>query len=185
VVPAVSDANLGYLLDGQASLQLPTTWPLKRWAPMARDRIGEIGAITCLQRSSATGFFAMTTIYVRRNVDWEPEFENGDLWPQPPILARPTERRPIGMLTGVSGAAVGPVPTHVAFTAGVTTTSVANLRAASAIDEHDVRVDERTGAFVALTLHASDATTFHLVAFDDNGREIDRIDYQDPWSMSD
>jgi hypothetical protein len=181
----VSDANLGYLLDDEASLQVPTTWPPKHWAPIARDRIGEIGAITCLQRSSATGFFAMTTIYVRRNEDWEPEFENGDLWPQPPTTARPKGGPPIAMLTGVSGAAVGPVPTHVAFIAGVTTTPVANLRAASAIDEHDVRVDERTGAFVALTLHAPEATTFRLVTFDDTGREIDRVDYQDPWSMSD
>jgi hypothetical protein len=37
---------------------------------------------------------------------------------------------------------------------------VTALHVASAIDEHDVPVDERTGAFVALTVHASPASAF-------------------------
>jgi hypothetical protein len=89
------------------------------------------------------------------------------------------------MLTAVSGVAVGHVPTHIAFTAGVTSTSVANLHVASAVDEHDVYVDQRSGAFVALTLHPPEATRFRLVALDVNAREIDRIEYQDPWSVDD
>jgi hypothetical protein len=52
----MSDASFGYFLDDDLPLQLPTRWPLKLWAPVARDRIGDIGAITCLQRSSAKGF---------------------------------------------------------------------------------------------------------------------------------
>jgi hypothetical protein len=178
------EVNLGYLLDDDVPLQPPTRWPLKRWAPIARDRIGDIGAVTRLQRANAQGFFGETTIYVRRGADWAAEFDNGDLWPQSPDRPRPSKGRPITMLTGTSGAAVGPVPTNVAFVAGVATTAVASLRVASAIEEHDVRVDERTGVFVALTLHAPNATTFRLVALDGRAHEIDRIDYRDPWSTS-
>lgn len=180
----MNEMNLGYLLDEDAPLRLPTTWPLKRWAAIARDRIGDIGAITRLQRANARGFFAETTVYVKRGANWAAEFDNGDLWPQPPDIPRPSEGRPIAMLTGTSGAAVGPAPTNVAFIAGVATTAVASLRVASAIEEHDVDVDERAGAFVALTLHAPNATTFCLVALDASAHEIDRIDYRDPWSMS-
>ena len=146
------------------------------------EHVGDVGAVTCLQRSSAHGFFAVTTVYVRRGADWVAGFDNGHEWPEPPTMPRPSEARPIAMLTGVSGAAVGPVPTSVAFTAGVVTTAVARLRAVSAVDEHDVNVDEGTGAFVAVTLHPPEATSFRLVALDAGGREIDRIDYRDPWS---
>lgn len=126
----------------------------------------------------------MTTVYVRRVAGWSAEFENGDLWPEPPTSPRPDEGRPIAMLTSVSGAAVGPAPTSVAFIAGVATTAVAGLHVTSVIDEHDVHVDERTGAFVALTLHPPGLTRFRLVALDESARETDRIDYQDPWSIS-
>jgi hypothetical protein len=181
----MSDANLGHLLDDDAPLQLPTSWPLRRWAPIARDRIGDIGAVTRLQRANAKGFFADTTVYVRRDAGWEAEFENGHQWPASPTSPRPDAGRPIAMLTHVSGAAVGPTLTNVAFTAGVATTAVAGLRVTSAIEEHDVHVDQRTGAFVVLTLHPPDATKFRLTALDDSAHEIDRIDYQDPWSVGD
>lgn len=180
----MNDANLGYLLDDDTPLQPPATWPLKRWAVIGRDRIGDIGAVTCLQRANAQGFFAETTVYVKRGADWAAEVDNGDLWPQPPDIPRPSDGRPITMLTGTSGAAVGPMPTHVAFVAGVATTAAASLRVASAVEEHDVHVDERTGAFVALTLHAQNATTFRLVALDRRAHEIDRIEYRDPWLTS-
>jgi hypothetical protein len=178
----MAEADREHVLDEKGPLQLPETWPAKRWVPIARDRVGDIGAVTCVQRSSRDRFFSMTTVYVRRGAGWTSEFENGDTWPEPPTSPRPTSGRPIAMLTSVSGAAVGSPRTDVAFVAGVATTAVAGLRVTSSVDEHDVHVEEETGAFVALTLHPPERTTFRLAALDQEGREIDRIDYQDPWS---
>ena len=179
------EINLGYLLDEDAPPQPPITWPLKRWAAVARDRIGDIGAVTRLQRANAHGFYADTTIYIKRGADWIEEFGNGHRWPQPPDAPRPSEGRPIWMMTNITGTSIDGGPRNVAFVAGVATTAVTRLRVESAIEEHDVHVEARTGAFVVLTLHGPDATTFRLVALDASGREIDRIDYRDPWSGSD
>jgi hypothetical protein len=174
------DADAGRVLDSPTAPQVPSSWPLKRWAPIARDRVGDTGVVTNLQRSNAHGFFAMTTVYVRRESGWFEEFANGDLWPVQPDAPRPHDGDPIHSLTGVSGVAVGPAPTSVAFVAGVAATGVAKVRATSPADEHDVNVDEGTGAFVALTIHTPDATVFRLGALDRNGRELDYVEYQDP-----
>jgi hypothetical protein len=178
----MTDADAGRVLDSAAPPQPPSSWPLKRWAPIARDRVGDIGAVTNLQRSNAHGFFAMTTVYVRRESGWFEEFANGDVWPVQPDAPRPHGGTPIFWLTGVSGVAVGPAPTSVAFVAGVAAIGVEKVRATSPADEHDVHVDEGSGAFVALTIHTPDATVFRLSALDRSGRELDHIDYQDPWS---
>jgi hypothetical protein len=127
----------------------------------------------------------MTTVYVRRESGWFEEFANGDLWPVHPDAPRPHDGDPIHSLTGISGVAVGPAPISVAFVAGVAATGVAKVHAMSPADEHDVHVDEGTGAFVALTIHAPDATVFRLTALDPNGNELDRLDYHDPWSRDD
>jgi hypothetical protein len=149
---------------------------------VARDRVGDIGAVTRIQRSNTRHFFAITTVYVKRDGQWVEEFDNGEVWPEPPTAPRPEGGRPIAMLTGTSGAAVGPARTNIAFTAGVATTAVARLRVRSTIDEHEVHVDERTGIFAALTVHTPHATRYRIVALDPTAREVERIDYQDPWS---
>lgn len=59
---------------------------------------------------------------------------------------------------------------------------MAVIRATSTTDEHDVDVDEGSGAFVALTVHLPDATEFRLTALDRDAHELDHIDYRDPWS---
>jgi hypothetical protein len=181
----MTNADANRVLDSAAAPQLPSSWPLKRWAAIARDRVGDIGVVTNLQRSNAHGFFAMTTVYVRREFGWFEEFANGDLWPVQADAPRPHEGDPILSLTGLSGVAVGPAPTSVAFVAGVAATGVANVRATSPADEHDVHVDEGTGAFVALTIHTPEATVFRLSALDRNGKELDHVDYRDPWSRDD
>ncbi len=174
--------NLGDLLDLPALAPPPAEWPRKQWAPVARDRVGDIGAVLRLQRSSQRGFYSDTLVFVRRADRWAEEWGNGDLWPQPPDEPRPGDGRPIAMLTGTSGSAVGDPRTHIAFTAGVVTTDVARLRVTSAIEEHELHVDERTGSFVALTVHEPDATMFRIAAFGPSGQEIDCIEYRDPWS---
>jgi hypothetical protein len=178
----MNDPDVGALLDDDAPLELPATWRRKEWVPIARERIGEVGAITRLQRVTTDTFFAMTTVYAKRDGRWIDVFENGDQWPLPPTAPRPDSGRPIAMLTGTSGAGLGSAEVMAALTAGVATTAVARMRVSSAVDAHDVRVDERTGAFVALSLHRPEAVRFQLVALDRDGREVDRIDYEDPWS---
>lgn len=170
------------LEDGE--LELPSEWAIKEWVPVARDRVGSIGAVTCLQRAAAQSFFSMTTVYVRDGGRWIDAFENGEEWPESPTLPRPSTGRPFALVTGTSGAAVGADPTHVAFTAGVVTREVTRLRVISAIDDHDVTVEERTGIFVALSIHPPESTSFRLVAFGGNGDELAHVEYQDPWSSA-
>jgi hypothetical protein len=62
------------------------------------------------------------------------------------------------------------------------TTSVADLCVTSPANRHRIEISERSGAFVALTIHRDDATRFRLAALDPAGSEIDRVDYRDPWS---
>ena len=69
-----------------------------------------------------------------------------------------------------------------AFTAGVVTTEVARLHVRSAVEEHDIEIEERIGAFVALTVHGPEEIAFRLTAYDAAGREIGRVGYRDPWS---
>jgi hypothetical protein len=71
-----------------------------------------------------------------------------------------------------------------AFTAGVVTTEVARLHVRSAVEGHDIEIEERIGAFVALTVHGREEITFRLIAYDADGREIDSVDYRDPWSIA-
>ena len=176
-----TEPDFAALLDDGA-FNLPSDWPPKEWVPVARDRVGDIGAVTCLQRVTAHSFFSMTTVYTRQDDRWIDAFENGEQWPEAPTSARPGAGRPFALLTGTSGAAVGTEPTNVAFTAGVVTSQVRRLRVISRRDEHDVCIDNRTGIFVALSLHWPDSTMFRLAAFDGNGEELDHIDYRDPWS---
>jgi hypothetical protein len=49
---------------------------------VARDRVGDIGAVTRIQSSSARHFFAITTVYVKRAGRWGEDFENGELRPR-------------------------------------------------------------------------------------------------------
>ena len=159
------------LLDAPSLASPPRGWPRKAWAPVARDRVGDIGAVLRLQRSSERGFYSDTSVLVRRGGRWIEEWANGDQWPQPPDEPRPSDGSPIVMMTGTSGCSVGGGATHIAFTAGVVTTDAARVRVASAIV---------TGAFVALTVHGPDATTFRIAVLGPDGSEIDSMEYRDP-----
>lgn len=171
----------GDILDSQAAPEPPSLWPVKRWAAVARDRVGDIGAVTCVQRSNAKGFFAMTSVYVRRDSRWQEEFSNGDLWPLNPTDPRPDSGSPIASLTGVTGAAVGEALVPVAFLAGVVTTAVTELWARSPAGEHRIEISERLGAFVALTIQPEGTPQFRLAALDRAGRELDLVEFSPSW----
>jgi hypothetical protein len=170
----VADADFPEVLDGGAP-QPPADWPAKQWFPIARDRVDDVGAVLCLQRVTATSFFGLTTIYERTDGNWVETFANGDQWFEPPTSPRPAAGRPFAMLTSTSGAG------GAAFIAGVVTTAVAQLRVRSELDEHDVDVNEPTGAFVALSIQQPGAPAFTLSALDASGARLDSIEYAAPF----
>lgn len=177
----MEDLNLSEILDG-ADFPPSHGWPPKVWVAVACDRVGDIGAVTCVQRTTYQSFFSMTTVFAREKGRWIEAFENGDQWPLDPTAPRPASGRAFALLTGTSGAAIGSSSARVAFVAGVVARAVARLHLSSAIEDHEVAIDDGTGAFVALSLQPDDAATFHLVALGPDGAELDRIEYQDPWS---
>lgn len=159
-----------------ARLRPPDPWPAKRWLPVARDRVGELTAITCLQRSGRDRFFSMTSIYTRHAGGWEELVANGHEWPLAPTSPRPSGGRPIAMLGGGGRSGVGDGSATATFVAGVLASEVRALRASSAHESHLVEIDEPSGIFVALTVHDQDPA-YQLIALAADGREIDRYVY--------
>jgi hypothetical protein len=176
----VTDEQATEILEAtHARFPLPQEWERRAWVPVARDRVGDHGAITSLQRSGEARFYSMTAVYARGAGGWALEFENGDHWPLPPTAPRPADGSPLAHVTGFSSVRDGETGRGLGFVAGVCTAAVAVLRARSAVEQHDVLVDPRTGAFVALTVHDEDVR-FTLSALDSSGARIDRLVYDDP-----
>jgi hypothetical protein len=102
LAPVDDPGDAGHILDSEAAPEFPSSWPPKQWAAIARDRVGDIGTVMCVQRSSRDGFFAMTTVFVRRRGRWLEEFANGDIWALKPTDPRPHDGKPIAALTSVT-----------------------------------------------------------------------------------
>lgn len=159
-----------------APLRLPESWPAKRWFPVARDRVGDLAAVTCLQQSGRDRFFSMTSLYTRRGGGWEEVVANGHEWPLAPTSPRPSGGRPIAMLGGGGRSGAGDGSTTVTFVAGVLSSEGRALRVSSARESHLVGIDDDSGIFVALTVHDEDPA-YRLIALAANGRELDRYEY--------
>lgn len=168
----MNDEQAGALLERTRRVSaLPAAWEPKLWLPIAVDRVGDVGAVAWLQRTSG-GFFGMTAVYVRSGSRWSSVFDNGEQWPQLPAdgeqpIAFMTSTTAFGLENGL----------RAAFVAGAVSADVERLAVAVA-DETRTLEPEVAGAFVALTLHAG-RIGFRVEAVTRDGRR-DAVEYAEP-----